>query len=84
MTVETFGNGGMTITGDSINVFRLLTMKAALKLEVKTGMKRSSRYTTSNLVREAIGSKTRNKAKLLSELESYIEKNSPKPEKEKE
>ncbi len=38
MSVEYWGDGGMTITGDDIDRFRWVTVKHALQLEVRTGM----------------------------------------------
>lgn len=52
-------------------MYRLLTLKACLKLEL-AGM-RHSRGAIGPIVREAIGSKTRDKGKLYNELLEYIE-----------
>jgi hypothetical protein len=39
MPVEVHADGGMTITGDAIEWARRITVKHALSLEVKTGLK---------------------------------------------
>jgi hypothetical protein len=54
--------------------FRLMSLRSALELEVKTGMRVSSRVNTAELVRKSIGSKTRGKAKLLGEFEAHLYK----------
>jgi len=42
MTIESFGDGGLSITGKrDIHLFALLQLKHALKFELKTGMKMS-------------------------------------------
>lgn len=48
--------GGTFITGPDIEVMRLRTLRAALSIEIKTGMKRSRRgRPTLVLVNEALG-----------------------------
>ena len=76
MPVERTPTGATVITGDSINMFRALSLKGRLQLEVK-GIK--FRLPTAPAVREMIGSSTRSKAKLLEELEEWIKKEFPVP-----
>ena len=59
---------GTVITGEHIELYRLLALKAALKLEMK-GMKRHGRSAYSILKSEGYMG---NKAKVLNELENYI------------
>ena len=39
MTIETFGDGGVIVTGDDIQVYRLLAIYGALKIQARTGLK---------------------------------------------
>ncbi len=57
-------------TPETINLFRLLSMKAGLRLEC-LGL-RHSRGSVASLVRAEIGSKTKDKVALLDELKEYI------------
>lgn len=41
MAIETSPSGGMMITGEDVNTFRLLTIRRGLKLQAETGMKMS-------------------------------------------
>lgn len=75
--IQTFGNGGLIVTGSDILLYRLLALKHALRLEVETGIKFSNRHHIPNQVRSAIGSTTRSKAKLLTELTAFIERKYP-------
>lgn len=59
------------ITGDGIKLAQALSLRAGLKLET-LGMKRHGRP-MSVIIRERIGSKTRDKKKLLVEFDQYIE-----------
>ena len=70
MAIETFGNGGMTITGNDIGTFRLIAMRGALKMET-LGMKRRG-ASASSMVREILNVKTRNKKDLLIQFEDYL------------
>ena len=61
------------ITGSAqIEMARLLTLRSALRIEIKTGLRHSSGQ-IGNLVRSAIGSTTRSKKKLLAEFNEYID-----------
>lgn len=50
----------ITLTGDQIPMFRLLTMKQAMKFELKTGIK-MTRINVFSLVRNEFGIKARKK-----------------------
>jgi hypothetical protein len=73
----TIDNGTMINTPEGINAFHLLSIKYALKLEA-IGL-RHSRGSVAKLVREMIGSKTRDKKALLSEYENWLQFNLPQP-----
>jgi hypothetical protein len=68
------GVGGTVITGEHIELYRLMTLKAALKLEI-AGMKRRGRSVYSILKAEGFRG---NKAAVLRELENYITMRFPK------
>lgn len=58
----------------NIEAARLLTLRAALSIEVKTGLQRSSRgRSTGTLIREATGLKARTKEVLLRDYEKWLE-----------
>lgn len=76
MPIEHTDTGATIITGDSIDLYRILAMKHRLGLEVK-GLR--FKINTAPHVRKLIGSKTRSKAKLLEEFEAWIEENHPVP-----
>ena len=57
-------------TPEQIEVVRLLALRSRLKLEIATGMTFSS--PTGPIIRKAIGSTTKNKEKLLKELEHSL------------
>lgn len=42
-----------TFTGDQVNVFAMITLKSALKLYAKTGMKDNRAYTPTAMMRTA-------------------------------
>ncbi len=58
-------------TPQGIARFRLLQLKFALKLE-SLGMKHSSGRSVTPIVRDIIGSKTRDKKLLLNEFTDYV------------
>lgn len=62
--------GGTIITGESIPLFRVLALRGALRLEA-AGMHRRGRSVFS-IVKEEFGFKG-NKARVLSQLNAYIE-----------
>ena len=57
-------------TASGIAQYRLLTLRSALKLET-LGMK-NSHGSVAPIIRKEMGSKTKNKKALLSELDYYI------------
>ena len=57
-------------TPDGIEAFRLLSLRGRLQLETRTKMK--FRMCCTHAIRDVIGSKTRNKKKLLFEFESWL------------
>jgi hypothetical protein len=65
--------GGTIVTGEHVELYRLLALKSALKLEMK-GMKRRGRSVYSILKSEGYRG---NKASVLKELETYIEMRFP-------
>lgn len=73
MPIKEIAGGGTIVTGEAIGFVRLIALRAALRLEM-LGMKRGGRP-ASVIVREAIGSKTKNKQKLLEELNAFIKDN---------
>ena len=64
----------MVITGTSqIMMTRALSMKHALRLEVRSGLKVSNKLNVYKLVKEEFGFKG-SKQKVLEQLETYIDK----------
>lgn len=66
-----------TISADgkvAVQFFRLKAMESALRLEVTTGMKFSSRYSVAQLAREECGTKVRKKENVLIALQAHIAK----------
>jgi hypothetical protein len=74
VTFSTLGVSEMSvITGEAnIEAFRLITLRRGFRMEIRSGIKMSSRYNTGNIVRAAIGSTTKNKRKLYAELDAFI------------
>lgn len=74
MPIESFGdpkNPGFIITGDGMEVFRLLSLRGALKLET-IGMKASRGVNAAQTIRDEFGLKARNKTVLLAEYETLL------------
>lgn len=65
------GTDGLTITGPGVKLFQMLALRGALKLEI-VGMKRRGRPVAS-IIRDQLGSKTRNRVKLLAEWDAAIQ-----------
>lgn len=64
-----------SFTGEvAVNFFRLKAMRSALALELRTGMRFSSRYSVAQKAREATGCKSRRKEAVLVALDEHIEK----------
>ena len=53
---------------------RLLTLRAAIHLEIK-GLKHSSGHSAAQVAREILGITTRSRVEVLRKLEDYIEEN---------
>lgn len=74
MAIENLGNGGFVVTGEHINVYRLLSLRMALKLEC-SGLK--SRAPVAKIVRDILTKANydapRNKAKLFAAYTFYLE-----------
>lgn len=73
MAIETFGNGGFAVTGEHIQVFRLLVLQKALKLEL-VGLK--SRAPVCNIIRDILRANNheapRNKRKLFAAFNFFL------------
>lgn len=69
-------NGTVVIQGKAnVEKASILAVRSALKLEVKVPALKHSRVDMAKRAREILGSTTRDKAKLLEELNAYIEAN---------
>ena len=60
------------ITGNQIPAFRLMVLRSGLELEIK-GLSRKGRSCAA-IIREMIGSTTRDKTALLREFEQWMER----------
>lgn len=60
MAIEMTPTGGMLITGEHVNVYRLLTLKQAMSFNIKTGMN-LTRINPFPIVRREFGISARNK-----------------------
>ncbi len=70
--------GGVTITGYHIDIFRLKAIESALALEIMTGMKRSNRGpSTMAVAAEVCGSMKRTKLGVLKDYVKWCEKQVP-------
>jgi hypothetical protein len=58
------------LTGGNIERFRLITLRAALKLEI-AGMHRRGR-SAATIIREILGTQTRGRTKLLAEFDARL------------
>ena len=76
MSIEKIGEDGFAVTGKDIQVYMLLSVQKTLKLEVKTGMKFSSRVNVAKQARDILeynGIKApRNKAKLFDVYNAFL------------
>lgn len=61
------------ITGNQIPAFRLMVLRGGLELEIK-GLRVSKGRPCAAIIREMIGSKTRDKTALLLEFEQWMER----------
>ena len=60
------------ITGNAIPAYRLMVLRSGLELEIK-GLRHTGR-SCATIIREMIGSKTRDKTALLLEFEQWMER----------
>lgn len=67
MSIESFGDGGFCITGDSIPLYRLLVLKQAMSFNIKTGMQ-LSRINPFPIVRKEFGISAKSKKKVYEEF----------------
>lgn len=66
-------DGGFIVEGPiHIELYRLLSIRSALKLEVKTGMLLTRGRSAAAVARNLFEHPARNKAKLLTQVEGYI------------
>ena len=76
MSIEKIGEDGFAVTDKDIQVYMLLSVQKTLKLEVKTGMKFSSRVNVAKQARDILeynGIKApRNKAKLFDVYNAFL------------
>lgn len=71
MTVQTFGNDGYVITGESIPKYRLLMLRQGLKMEMK-GLRISSRGPTAySIIKKEFDLKG-SREKVLTAFESIL------------
>lgn len=73
--IESVGGGHM-ITGQSVQLYRLLALKHAMSLELKTGMKMSRGVNPFKIVKQEFGFKG-NKQKIYDQLVAHIEQVGP-------
>jgi hypothetical protein len=70
--IERHESGGMTITGDDIQIYRLLTIRQGLRLEMD-GLRITNRGSTCYAIaRKEFGFRG-NRAKVLAQLNDYID-----------
>jgi hypothetical protein len=72
MAIESLGNGGMAITGEHIDIYRLLAIRSALKIQVRTGLK--SRAPVPQIARDILADNGIKPAKKLDKLFEQYEK----------
>lgn len=71
MAVEV-SDGGMSITGEHIPLFRCMAVASALALEVNTGMKMSSKGSTMSVAKSLCGSAKRTKRAVLKDYVKWM------------
>lgn len=70
MPIEIHKNGTIVITGEEINVVRFLTIRKALELEIRTGMKASSRFPILRAINKMYGQSFRTKKQALAWMDA--------------
>lgn len=71
MAVEVFADGGMVITGEHINTYRLLVLRRGLMAE-KLGMRLSRGASCLSIVKREFGIKARTAADALPLFEDHL------------
>jgi hypothetical protein len=72
MAIEITPTGATIITGEHIAVYRMLALRSMMRLEVKTGMKATSRGNPFKAVREEFGITARKKELVLAQFEDIL------------
>jgi hypothetical protein len=70
MAVENTVGGGMMITGDDIQEYRLIVLRSALKLEIK-GIRMNRGRTAYSIIKEEFGLKG-NRQRVLEQFEELL------------
>jgi len=71
MTIQLHGNGGYTLTGKHIGIYRQLCQLNVLRLEVKTGLKYSNRFNVFAQIKKEYNL-TGNRKTVLTKLEKLF------------
>lgn len=73
MAIQTFGNGGFMVTGpQDVNLYRLLTLKKGLELEIRTGMQLTRGPSASARIKKEFGLRG-NKQRVLDQFLVIVE-----------
>ena len=75
MAIEVGQHGSMLITGPHIETYRLLTLRYAMHLEIRTKMKASKKSDPFKIVREEFGITARSKVDVLKEFDNILRSN---------
>lgn len=71
MPIEKIAGGGIVVTGNSISLFRMLSLRGSLRLEVR-GMKRSRGPSAYSIIKDEFGLKG-TKEKVLEQFNKLVE-----------
>jgi hypothetical protein len=74
--IEQTASGGTVVTGKGIDLYRLIALKSALKLE-SHGMRVSRHVNARKIAKQETGLKTNDYAKLIAAVEAKIAELSP-------
>lgn len=75
MAIEVTSTGAMMITGEHIGLYRLLTLKHAMQLEIKTGMKASRGFNPFKIARDEFGITAKKKELVLEQYLAILREN---------
>jgi hypothetical protein len=75
MSIEVGKHGSVAFTGSSIEIFRLMALRQAMRLEVRTGIKATAKGNPFKICREEFGIKARKKELVLAEFEALLASN---------